>query len=308
MADPQEANSATMLVAVIEDEPDIRSYMVEAVQRRGHRTIEAADGFSGLDLIRNEEPDLVFLDIMLPGISGLAVLRSIREERLDPIVVINTAYGSEDAAIEALRLRANDYLKKPVRLVELTGVLDKYQPVVAARRAPTALPDFVVSKRCHVRLENDLSIVAVAAEYLTAEGELGRWRDGTLGCTLGLMELIINAIEHGNLGITGPEKLRCLATAGDAYGGLLRERAAEPDRRQRSVHIELISTREQSEWIIADQGDGFDWQTVLQGLGAFDTIDVHGRGIFLACASFDQVEYNEIGNTVRAVKLKRPVT
>ena len=292
-------------VAVIEDDEATRTLMVNTATAEGFATITAADGLSGLQLIRDEEPDIVLLDILMPGMSGLDLLRRLREDQLDPIVIVNTAYGTEDHAIEALRLRANDYLKKPIRHGDLVGILRKYGEVVGARRAPSLLPDFVESKHCVAEIDNDLRKIATVAEYLTAEGEMRRSRDIALGCTLGLVELITNAVEHGNLGITGIEKLRCLAGPGDSFGKLVRERSSEPHRASRRVRIRLVSTREYSEWLITDEGDGFDWELYVGGMDQFGAMDLHGRGIFLACSQFDEVEYNAKGNEVRARKYKQ---
>lgn len=302
----QRGASSAMRVAVIEDDEPTRSFLAATVRSEGYACLEADDGLSGLNLIRDESPDLVLLDILMPNMTGLDVLRRVRSEHLDPIVVVNTAYGSEEHAIEALRLRANDYLKKPIRHAELVALLRKYEPVVAARKAPSLLPEFVESRRCVSVIENDLRIVPAVAEYMTNEGEMGRNRDVGLRCTLGLVELITNAIEHGNLGVSGAEKLRCLAGSGDAFGEILRQRASEPSRAQTRVRIELVSTREVAEWTVLDQGEGFDWKAIMDSLESFDALSPHGRGIFLACASFDEVEYNGRGNEVRARKLKRP--
>ncbi|MBM3492725.1 MAG: response regulator [Armatimonadetes bacterium] len=271
-----------MKVAIVEDDPGTRRYMEETVKSLGHEMCSAEDGLTGLDLVRDWEPHLVFLDIQLPGLDGLEVLAAIRDEGLDTIVIVNTAYGTEDHAIRALRLRANDYLRKPVRHADLIPMIRKFDEIVAARMAPTALPEFVLERKCSVAIGSRLDNVARAADYLANEAEMGRDRPLTLGITLGLVELLNNAVEHGNLGITGHEKTEALSDSSKSYRQLLLDRQQEPDRMARRVTVELRSTRDVAEWLIADEGEGFEWQSFVGSADEPDPLALHGRGIFLA--------------------------
>lgn len=294
----------TILAAVIEDELSARRFMLRTLTREGCRCLEAADGETGLQLIEEHNPDIVFLDVLMPRMTGLEVLQKIREKQLTPIVVITTAYGTEDTAVEALRLRADDYMKKPFEAEDLVTVLNKYRPVIAALRSPTVLPEFVVSKQCDVEFGNDLTQVAPVAEFLVRESEMGRDRQRSLSCTLGLVELLNNAIEHGNLGITADEKLQAMMEPGDGLGRLMRARRSNPEYVNRRVRIHMVSTREYAEWLVQDEGAGFDWQQYMSRLECPDPLALHGRGIMLAQLQFDELEYQGSGNRVRARKYK----
>jgi CheY-like chemotaxis protein len=294
-----------MKVAIVEDDAGTRRYMEETIRSLGHEMRSAEDGISGLDLVRDWEPHLVFLDIQLPGLDGLDVLAAIRDEAIDTIVIVNTAYGTEDHAIRALRLRANDYLRKPVRHADLIPMLRKFEDIVAARLAPTALPEFVLTRHCEVAFGNRLEDVARVADYLANEAEMGRDRPLTLGITLGLVELLNNAVEHGNLGITGPEKTEALSSSQRSYRDLVTDRQADPARSVRQVRVALTSTRDHADWVITDEGEGFDWRSVVGNLDEPDPLALHGRGIFLASCYFDTVEYIGRGNVVRVRKTKQ---
>ena len=294
-----------MRVAVVEDDPGSRRFLEDTVRALGYEMQSAEDGIKGLDLVRDWEPHVVLLDIQLPGMDGLDVLAAIRDEGIDTIVIINTAFGTEDHAIRALRLRANDYLRKPVRHAELIPMLRKFEEIVQAREAPTAMPEFVRDRRCTVEMDNDLSQVARVADYLANEAELGRNKPVALGITLGLVELLNNAVEHGNLGIGGDEKAAALGASPGAWRQLVEERRLDPARAGRTVRVEMVSTRDYAEWLITDQGEGFDWQAVMASLDAPDPLALHGRGIFLATCYFDRVEFIGRGNAVRVRKTKR---
>jgi DNA-binding response OmpR family regulator len=107
-------------VLVVDDEPIVREVVVRYLQRDGYRTLEAADGERARTLVERERPDLVVLDLMLPGIDGLALCRWIRA-RSDVPVIMLTARGEESDRIVGLELGADDYVTKPFSPRELAA-------------------------------------------------------------------------------------------------------------------------------------------------------------------------------------------
>ena len=110
------------LILVIDDEPPIRRFLRAALTNHNYRWLEAENGQSGLDLILNRQPDLAILDLGLPDMDGLEVLRRVREWSPMPIVVLS-ARGQEQDKVAALDLGADDYLTKPFGLSELLARL-----------------------------------------------------------------------------------------------------------------------------------------------------------------------------------------
>jgi DNA-binding response OmpR family regulator len=106
-------------ILVIEDDPSIVLGLRLNLRNAGYRVRTAKDGPEGLAELDRERPDLVVLDLMLPGVDGLEILRRIRarDEAL-PVIVI-TALGSENDKIKGLDLGANDYVTKPFSIAEL---------------------------------------------------------------------------------------------------------------------------------------------------------------------------------------------
>jgi len=108
-------------VLVVEDEEALALGMRDALQHAGFQVQVVHDGTTGLERIKAEEPDLVVLDLMLPGMSGLEILAQLRKERRDVRVVIVTALASESDLLKGFELGADDYVKKPFSPRELVA-------------------------------------------------------------------------------------------------------------------------------------------------------------------------------------------
>jgi DNA-binding response OmpR family regulator len=123
-------------VLVVDDEPVVRDVVVRYLEREGYRTLEAADGNGARALLQSEGPNLVVLDLMLPGVDGLALCRWIRARSDVPVIMV-TARGEETDRIVGLELGADDYVTKPFSPRELVArvrtVLRRVAP--AASRA-----------------------------------------------------------------------------------------------------------------------------------------------------------------------------
>jgi DNA-binding response OmpR family regulator len=107
---------------LVEDDQTLREALVYNLTREGYQVVETGDGISALDLAREHKPDLVLLDIMLPGLDGLTVCRTLRHE-MDVPVVLLTARSGEVDRIVGLDTGADDYILKPFSLGELLARL-----------------------------------------------------------------------------------------------------------------------------------------------------------------------------------------
>jgi DNA-binding NtrC family response regulator len=114
---------AGVKVALVDDEELFRETLAKLLRRRGIEVATAADGEAGVELVRAMAPDVVVLDLRMPGIDGIETLRRIREQRLDTRVVMLTGHGSVEAGVEALREEAFDFLLKPVSPDQLVEVI-----------------------------------------------------------------------------------------------------------------------------------------------------------------------------------------
>lgn len=112
-------------ILVVDDEHLIRWSLEQNLKKQGYDIISAGTGEDALRLAREQQPDLVLLDIQLPGISGIEVLEKIKEFDEEIIVVMLTAHGGLETAVNAMRLGAYDYVSKPFNLDELSIIIKK---------------------------------------------------------------------------------------------------------------------------------------------------------------------------------------
>jgi DNA-binding response OmpR family regulator len=112
-------------VLIVDDEPTIVEVVARYLDRAGYATRTAGNGEQALQSAAEERPDLVVLDLMMPGIDGLRVMRRLRDQAPDPIgVILLTARGEESDRVVGLRLGADDYVVKPFSPVELVARVD----------------------------------------------------------------------------------------------------------------------------------------------------------------------------------------
>jgi len=121
----QSLSGIRLNVLVVDDDPNINLLLQTRLKLRGLDVIAATNGQEALDALARGPVDLMLLDVSMPIMGGMEVLAQVRSRRLDIAVVMTTAFGSEQVAIEALRNGADDYLRKPFDSVELRAVLDR---------------------------------------------------------------------------------------------------------------------------------------------------------------------------------------
>src|SRR5580700_7112474 len=106
---------------IVDDETDIATSIQYVLTQEGFSTVLAHDGLKAIELVEKEKPDMIILDLMMPGLDGLEVCRRVRaHDRRTPILML-TARTSEIDTVVGLELGANDYIAKPVRLRELVA-------------------------------------------------------------------------------------------------------------------------------------------------------------------------------------------
>lgn len=118
-------------ILVVEDDPSIRRGMVDALRFAGHDVTEAGRGDLGLELALTTHPDLMLLDLVLPGAGGWEVLDGVQKECPGLPVIILTAKGGEDDRVRGLRKGADDYVVKPFSVKELLARIE-----AVLRRSP----------------------------------------------------------------------------------------------------------------------------------------------------------------------------
>jgi two-component system KDP operon response regulator KdpE len=149
-------------ILVIDDEPPIRRFLRTSLAAQGYSVLEAEDGNQGLALLQRNAVDAVVLDLGLPGIDGLEVLRRIREGGSSVPIVVLSSRADETGKVKALDMGADDYVTKPFGMDELLARIR-----AALRRRPGAVSEEPV-------VDTDDFRIDMAAKEVTVSGETVR--------------------------------------------------------------------------------------------------------------------------------------
>ena len=148
-------------ILVIEDERKIALGLQNYLENAGFITITASDGTSGLAMARREQPDLILLDVMLPGMDGFAVCRALRAESSVPIIML-TARIEEADSLVGLELGADDYITKPFSPRQVVARIK-----AVLRRSSGELEPTAILRRADVQLDQARRTVQVAGVAIT---------------------------------------------------------------------------------------------------------------------------------------------
>jgi DNA-binding response OmpR family regulator len=169
-------------ILLLEDEPDIREIVEYTLRRDGYQVQTSADGAAGLAAARQSPPDMVILDLMLPGMDGLEVCRRLRAEpsTAGVAIIMVTAKGEESDVVLGLGLGADDYLPKPFRpnelLARVQAVLrrtrDRAAPADARRRV--VLGPLLIDPERHKVLLDGSEVQLTATEFRILHHLAGR--------------------------------------------------------------------------------------------------------------------------------------
>ena len=204
--------SATILIA--EDERTARVSLAGLLEAEGFRVLATDDGAQALSLLLSEEPEAALLDIRMPGMDGLTVLRRAREGGSDSALIVMTAHGDSGTAIDAMKLGAFDYVSKPldfkVVLAQVERAIEQRRLARELKEARTSPEEHPVttafSGHCMVghspamqHVYKLIGQVAMSDATVLVRGESGTGK-----------ELVVNAIHHNSIRAKGPlVKVNC---------------------------------------------------------------------------------------------------
>ena len=132
-------------VLVIEDDETARDKLSKAIRKEGYQVVTAMNGRDGVEQFRKEKPDIVVTDLKMPGMDGLEVMHTVRQESKNAQIIVVTAFGEADTAVTALREGALDYLKKPIDLDELTVALGRAKERVSSYKKAESFPTLLLA-------------------------------------------------------------------------------------------------------------------------------------------------------------------
>lgn len=118
-------NNSLVKILVVDDDPDLLDLITDRLSANGFAVIRAANGLDALNAIKKEEPTIVFLDLQMPKMSGMDVLRTIKKEGINITVIVISAFGTIESAVEAIKEGAYDFIVKPFDPTHLEVVINK---------------------------------------------------------------------------------------------------------------------------------------------------------------------------------------
>jgi DNA-binding response OmpR family regulator len=153
-------------VLIIEDDPVMLLGLKDNFEFSGYRVLTAKEGETGLTAALNQKPDLILLDLMLPGINGYEICRLLRAEKLAMPIIMLTAKNQESDIVLGLNIGANDYVTKPFSIKEL---LARSNALLRSRRTPEAhifkWDDWVLDLTAHRCMRGDQELALAPKEF-----------------------------------------------------------------------------------------------------------------------------------------------
>jgi CheY-like chemotaxis protein/anti-sigma regulatory factor (Ser/Thr protein kinase) len=293
-------------ILVVEDSRtqslEIRLLLEEA----GYEVALAANGEEAFDSLAKGVPDLILTDLQMPRMNGLELVEAVVHDHPGLPVVLMTAVGSEEVAVEALQRGAASYVPKRNLKDEILSTLERVLTVAHAGRREKRVLECLARAEFTFVLDNDTSLVGPLIGHLEDSAARIQRCDRTelMRAGIALHEALFNAIEHGNLEVS--TELR-QGEDDNCFRALVEARRRQPPYRDRRVRLQARLSPAESVFVVEDEGPGFDPAGLPDPTDPANLERVGGRGLLLIRTFMDRVEFNERGNRVTMTKRRGPV-
>ena len=289
------------IVLVVDDSPLDRTRTGGLLKKgEGLSPIYASNGREALEKIATEKPDIVLSDLQMPEMDGLELVETIRRRFVTLPVILMTAHGSEETAIQALRKGATNYVAKRNLARELVTTVMSVLDLTRADRGQQQILSCLTQAESRYVLDNDVGHIP----SLLAQLELGVTRmqlfdhGAWMRIAVALREAFVNAIYHGNLDLSS----QLLEQDHVSFAELVQQRRREAAFADRRVHVTACETRTEATYVIRDEGRGFDPAALSDPTSPQNLDRLTGRGLFLIRTFMDEVRHNDVGNEITLVK------
>lgn len=288
-------------VLIVDDSAMDRHLAGAIVQKMGNwQSSFAGHGLEALQALEKYRPDVVLTDMLMPEMDGLQLVQAIRTRYPLVPVILMTAHGSEDIAIQALQKGAASYVPKKSLARDLAETLDQVLSASKTRIQEQRLLGHLEVHESRFTLTNDTSLIPALVGHLEEDIKRLRLSDpGTLVLLgVALHEALTNSILHGNLELESAMR----ETDEKQYYRLGIERREKEPFRDRRVYVTARFTRQELTFIVRDEGNGFDPATLPDPTDPSNLGKVSGRGLLLIQTFMDKVLHNSTGNEITMSK------
>jgi CheY-like chemotaxis protein len=265
----------------------------------------AANGKAALEALEQQPPDLIVTDLQMPELDGLGLIQTVRARYPRVPVILMTAHGSEELAVEALEAGAASYVPKSQLPEKLIDTIEQVLALSRANRGIEQLAGSLVLAEFTLLLGNDAELIDPLVDAIQQLIERTGFCDPTTRLRIGvaLEEALLNAIYRGNLEVDAEElqEERARLLEGDG-ASLIDERRSQPPYRDRKTLVRFSLTPDEARFIVRDEGPGFDVAPLARSDDPAAITHEGGRGLVLMRTFMDEVSYNAAGNEVTMIK------
>jgi CheY-like chemotaxis protein/anti-sigma regulatory factor (Ser/Thr protein kinase) len=271
------------------------------VQKMGNwQSSFASNGVEALQVMERQRPDVVLTDMLMPEMDGLQLVTAIRSRYPLVPVILMTAHGSEDIAIQALQKGAASYVPKKSLARDLAETLDQVLGASKSRLQEARLLGHLDIHETRFTLPNDTTLIPALVAHV--EEDITRLKlcdpSGLVLLGVALHEALTNAILHGNLELVSSMR----EVDEKQYYRLGVERRSQEPYMHRRVYLTTRFTPKDLSFQIRDEGNGFDPATLPDPTDPSNLGKVSGRGLLLIQTFMDKVSHNATGNEITMVK------
>jgi DNA-binding response OmpR family regulator/anti-sigma regulatory factor (Ser/Thr protein kinase) len=251
-------------------------------KRPGFRVRSASNGIEALEQVEAATPLAVITDLEMPEMDGLSLVKAVRRRFPTVPVLVMTAFGNEEIAVEALVEGAADYVSKDRLGSELVHAVEGILSLASGEQRHEQITQYLQYKQLRYELPNNLALIPPMVDQLQQAVTAVRLVDAAdrLRFARCLAEALRNAVFHGNL----------------------KSGADSETARQSSVNVCVELSRDEARFTIRDQGKGFDHSRMADPRQSPECLHAKGKGLNLLRLFMDEVQLNECGNELTLVK------
>ncbi|MBZ0317179.1 MAG: response regulator [Anaerolineae bacterium] len=234
-------------VLIVDDDVEVRDLLKDQIFRpTQYEVLEARDGVEGVAMVEKRKPDLIYIDLVMPGLTGKDMLVAIKSRQYTGPIIVGVKRGSEKDAIEAFRFGATDYITKPIREAEMMSVVQRALADVRLRKERDGLTEQL--RKSNIELEariKELTTLATLGQTLTAMRGLDGMFDAVLAGALA-----VSGADYATLLLQEPNSTDLILRAGKNLTLVMQEKLGEP---MRDELAKLVMTSQQP---LVVEGDG----------------------------------------------------
>jgi len=244
--------------------------------------------------------------MQMPEMNGLDLVREIRSKYSFLPVILMTAHGSEDIAVEALRAGAASYVPKSSLTKNLVSTIRAVLDVAKLGPHDAELLECLAYADSGFVLVNSPTLIPALVRHLLEHTALMKLCDktGLIRLGLALEEALINALYHGNLELDSTSRDK----DGPEWSERVQTRSQQSPYRDRRIHVTVNLSRAEAVYVIRDEGAGFDLSQIPDPTDPANLETTTGRGLLLIRTFMDEVRHNSNGNEITIVmRREQPV-